>query len=177
LPQSIEFDVRQSCLVNVIFKENNMRNFLKAVSLMMVIVMSGLAYGAERATPDEAMAMVQKTIAAMKANGVEKTIAEINSLSQQFRDRDLYISVMDMKGFLIAHGANKRMQGIDIIDLKDIDGKVYIRQRLDVLKTKDRGWQDYKFVNPVTKQIEQKTMYFQKYGDVVISCGAYKPIQ
>lgn len=154
-----------------------MRTFINAVVLMMVFVMSGLVYGADRATPDEAVAMVQKTVAAMKANGVEKTIAEINSLGAQFRDRDLYISVMDMKGFLIAHGANKRMQGIDIADLKDVDGKAYIRERLEMLKSKDRGWQDYKFVNPVTKQIEQKTMYFQKYGDVVISCGAYKPIQ
>lgn len=31
-------------------------------------------------------------------------------------------------GFLIAYGANKRMRGIDIADLKDIDGKFYVRR-------------------------------------------------
>lgn len=154
-----------------------MRYFLKSIFLLAVLLSSAISLAADRATPDEAMAMVQKAIAAMKANGTEKTIAEINSLSPQFRDRDLYVSVMDMKGFLIAHGANKRMQGIDIADLKDVDGKAYIRERLEMLKVKDRGWQDYKFVNPVTRQIEQKAMYFQKYGDLVISCGVYKPIQ
>ena len=154
-----------------------MRNFLNTLFVAVLVILSGVARAEDRATPDEAVAMVQKAIAAMKENGVQKTIAEINDLSSRFRDRDLYISVMDMKGFLIAHGANKRMQGIDIADLKDVDGKAYVRERLQMLKTKDHGWQDYKFVNPVTKQIEQKAMYFQKYGDLVISCGAYKPIQ
>lgn len=158
-------------------KENDIGNFLKTALAMMLMAISGFANGTDRGTPEEAVAMVQKAIAAMKANGVEKTIADINSLSPQFKNRDLYISVMDMKGFLVAHGANKRMQGIDIVDLKDVDGKAYIRERLDMLKTKDHGWQDYKFLNPVTKQIEQKAMYFRKYGDLVISCGVYKPIQ
>lgn len=153
-----------------------MSNFLKAVFLVVLMALSGLSRGEDRGTPEQAVAMVMKAIASMKSNGVEKTIAEINSLSPQFKDRDLYISVMDMKGFLIAHGANKRMQGIDIADLKDVDGKSYIRERLETLKVKDKGWQDYKFLNPVTKQIEQKSMYFQKHGDLVISCGVYKPI-
>ena len=153
-----------------------MGNFLKGIFVLAFLISSSVSLGADRGTAEEAVAMVQKTIASMKANGAEKTIAEINNLSPQFRDRDLYISVTDMKGFLIAHGANKRMQGIDIIDLKDVDGKSYIRERLAMLKIKDSGWQDYKFVNPVTKQIEQKSMYFQKYGDLVISCGVYKPI-
>lgn len=153
-----------------------MRNLLKTIFLLAFLISSGASLGADRGTAEEAVAMVRKTIASMKANGAEKTITEINSLSPQFRDRDLYISVMDMKGFLIAHGTNKRMQGIDIVDLKDIDGKTYIRERLAMLKVQDSGWQDYKFVNPVNKQIEQKSMYFQKYGDLVISCGVYKPI-
>lgn len=153
-----------------------MRRYLKCLLLFMFLVSSASSRAGERGTPEEAVAMVVKAIAAMKVNGVEKTIAEINSLSPQFRDRDLYISVMDMKGFLVAHGANKRMQGIDITDLKDVDGKAYIRERLEMLKHKNKGWQDYKFVNPVTKQIEQKAMYFQRQGDLVISCGAYKPL-
>ena len=153
-----------------------MRNLLKTIFLLALLTSSGASLCADRGTAEEAVATVQKTVGSMKANGPVKTIAEINKLNPQFRDRDLYISIMDMKGFLVAHGENKRMQGIDIVDLKDVDGKFYIRERLAMLKVKDSGWQDYKFVNPVTKQIEQKSMYFQKYGDWVISCGVYKPI-
>jgi cytochrome c len=42
------------------------------------------------------------------------------------------------------------------------------------VKKNGKGWQDYKFVNPVTKQIEPKAMYFEQYEDVVVNCGIYK---
>lgn len=129
----------------------------------------------DRATPDQAIAMVHRVIADMKASGKDSVIAEINTLSSKYRDRDLYVTVMDMNGKEIAHGANKKMQGISLIDLKDTDGKEYIKERIELVKTKGKGWQDYKFVNPVTKQIEPKSMYFEKFGELIVSCGVYKP--
>lgn len=151
-----------------------MRSLIRSIVAFTYFAIAGMTYAAERGSADEAVAMVQKVIAFMNANGKEKAIAEVNNLQGQFRDRDLYISITDLTGKLLAHGANKRMQGIDIIDLKDVDGRSYVRERFAILKTKDRGWQDYKFLNPVTKSIEQKSMYFQKYGDVVVSCGIYR---
>ena len=37
-----------------------------------------------------------------------------------------------------------------------------------------KGWQEYKFMNPVTKQIEPKAMFLQRYEDVMVGCGIYK---
>lgn len=129
----------------------------------------------EHGTREEAIALVQKTIASIKANGREKTIAEINNVQgTKFRDRDLYITVNDMTAKNLAHGSNPRMQGKDLIDLKDADGKAFMRERLELVKTKGKGWQDYKFVNPVSKQIEDKSMYFEKFEDLIINCGVYK---
>jgi len=79
-----------------------------------------------------------------------------------------------MSGKELAHGSNKKMQGVNLIDLKDTDGKAYIKERIDLVKAKGKGWQDYKFVNPVTKQMEPKSMYFEKFDDLIISCGVYK---
>ncbi|MDP1976487.1 cache domain-containing protein [Undibacterium sp.] len=125
-------------------------------------------------TAAEAVAMVQKVIASIKANGREKTIADVNNLQGPFRDRDLYITINDMNGKNLAHGANAKMQGKDLLDLKDADGKLFVRERMELAKAKGKGWQDYKFVNPVSKQIEQKSMYFEKYEDIIINCGIYK---
>jgi cytochrome c len=134
-----------------------------------------LAYAtAEHTSADEAVAMVQRVIAYIKANGKEKAIAEINNLQGQFRDRDLYVTINDLNMKSLAHGANAKMQGKDLIDLKDADGKFFMRERLDLVKAKSKGWQDYKFVNPVTKQIEQKATYFERYQDIVVNCGIYK---
>jgi cytochrome c len=152
-----------------------MRKLLQLVALAGFIGFSGVAHAAgEHASADEAVAMVQRVIAYIKANGKEKAIAEINNLQGQFRDRDLYVTVNDLNMKSLAHGANAKMQGKDLIDLKDADGKFFMRERLDLVKAKSKGWQDYKFVNPVTKQIEQKSTYFERYQDIVINCGVYK---
>lgn len=132
------------------------------------------AFAEDRGTPEQATAMVHRVIADMKATSKDAVITEINSLSNKYRDRDLYVTVMDMTGKEIAHGSNKKMQGVNLIDMKDSDGKLYIKERLDMVKAKGKGWQDYKFLNPVTKQIEPKSMYFEKFDDVIVSCGVYK---
>ncbi len=131
------------------------------------------AMAEEHGTAKEAVAMVQKTIATMKKNGVEATIAEINKRDGAYKDRDLYITVYDMTGKNLAH-INPRMVGKDMIELKDADGKYFIKERLEIAKTKGSGWQDYKFPNPESKQIEPKSMYLEKYENVIVACGIYK---
>jgi signal transduction histidine kinase len=141
----------------------------------LIFLLSTMAFAqGTNGTSEEAIAMVQKVIASIKANGKEKTLAEINNIQGRFRDRDLYITINDMYGKNLAHGANVKMQGKDLLDLKDADGKLFVRERMELAKSKGKGWQDYKFVNPVSKQIEQKSMYFEKYEDMVINCGIYK---
>ena len=151
----------------------------KLIQLIAAAVLFGFTAAshaaAEHGTADEAVAMVKRVIDYMKANGKEKTIAEVNNVNGQFRDRDLYVTINSLDMVTLAHGANTKMQGKNLIDLKDADGKPFMRERQDIVKAKGKGWQDYKFVNPVTKQIEPKAMYFERYEDVVVNCGIYKP--
>ncbi|CAN7692236.1 cache domain-containing protein [Pseudoduganella sp. LjRoot289] len=133
------------------------------------------ALAAERGTADEAMAMAKKAIAYLKANGREKAFAEINNHAGQFVDRDLYVVVYDLNGKNLAHGQNPRMIGKDLIDIRDADGKSYMRERVELIKTKGKGWQDYKFLDPLTKKIEPKSMYVEKVDDLIVGCGIYKP--
>jgi cytochrome c len=152
-----------------------MRKILQMILLAgsLGLCVAGQA-AAMHGSAEEAVAMVQKVIAYMKANGKAKTIAEVNNLNGQFRDRDLYVTINTLDAVTLAHGANAKMQGKNLIDLKDADGKPFMRERLELVKAKGKGWQDYKFVNPVTKQIEPKAMYFERYEDVIINCGIYK---
>ena len=41
-------------------------------------------------------------------------------------------------------------------------------------KTKGSGWVDYKYLNPETNELEHKTTYLLKVGDLILCCGAYK---
>lgn len=129
---------------------------------------------AEFASADEAQAMVKKGLAFAKANGNEKTYAEITSKQGQFTDRDLYLVVYALDGTVRAHGANEKMVGKNLIDLKDVDGKAFVKERVELGKAKPSFWQDYKFTNPVSKKVEPKSMYCERLDDAVLCGGIYK---
>jgi cytochrome c len=145
-----------------------------AVFVFTVAMFCGVAPAAESGTKDEAVAMVKKAVEFIKANGNEKAFDEISNPSGQFVDRDLYVVVYDMGGKCLAHGANQKMIGRDLLDNKDVDGKEFVKERVEMMKTQASGWQDYKFRNPVTNQIEPKSMYLERTGDVIVGCGVYK---
>ncbi|MBP6644509.1 MAG: cache domain-containing protein [Burkholderiaceae bacterium] len=118
--------------------------------------------------------MVKKGVAFIKANGKDKGYSEITSKTSQFKDRDLYLVVYALDGVVRAHGANDKMVGKNVIELKDVDGKAFVKERVEMAKTKANFWQDYKFTNPETKKIEPKTMYCEKLEDTVVCGGVYK---
>ena len=141
---------------------------------IVVLSMAALTWGAEVWTAAEAEALVKKAVAFIKANGQDKAFAEFGNPKGPFVDRDLYITVYDMNGKCLAHGANPKMVGKDLIGLKDPDGKAFVKERVEMAKSKDKFWQDYKFTNPLTKKIEPKAMYVEKAGDLLVACGIYK---
>ena len=134
----------------------------------------GVASAAERGTADEASALVKKGIAFLKANGPEKSYAAFNDPAGQFVDRDLYLFVFDMSGKTLAHGANKKLIDKNLIELKDANGKAFIKEFIEVANTKGKGWVDYKFKNPSSGKVEAKTTYIYLVGDVTLEAGIYK---
>jgi cytochrome c len=125
------------------------------------------------ASKKEAEAMVGKTVAALKANRT-KTLDEITAKDSKYVDRDLYATVYDMTGKVMAHGANNKMVGKDLIELKDPDGKEFVKERVELAKSKGKFWQEYKFTDPESKKVLPKEAYCEKVDDLVVCAGVYK---
>ena len=153
-----------------------MKKFAMVVLTVLVVfglAGSGMAAG-KHGTAAEAEAMVKKAIAMAKAKGDEATFAEINNPKGQFTSGDLYVFVYDLNGKVMAHGQNPKMIGKELIDMKDADGKAFVKERVEIAKAKGSGWQDYKFTDPLTKQIEHKRAYVERHGDLIFGSGIYK---
>jgi signal transduction histidine kinase len=142
--------------------------------LAVTLVLAAAGAEAGNATADEATAMVKKGVAFIKAEGTEKAYAEISNKQGRFVDRDLYLVVYQLDGTVLAHGANDKMVGKNLIDLKDIDGKAFVKERVELAQTKSSFWQDYKFTDPVTKKVEPKTTYCERLDGSVVCGGIYK---
>lgn len=147
-----------------------MKKLLIAILVNFLLVSFAFAGG----TAKEAQTLVEKGMAYIKANGKEKAFAEFTDTKGKFIDRDLYIFVVDFKGLTLAHGGNPKLVGKDMSELKDSDGKFFIKAFIELAKTKGSGWVDYKWQNPVTKNIEPKSTYLQRYEDYFLGCGIYK---
>lgn len=135
------------------------------------------AIAEEKGTSAEATALVKKVIAYYKANGKEKTFAAINSQNPDFKYKDLYIfGALVKEGHpLDAHGANPKMVGKDMTLLKDAEGFPFAKKIIEIAQSKEgKGWVDYKWPNPVSKAIEQKSTYVERVDDTYFACGIYK---
>ncbi|WP_425261391.1 cache domain-containing protein [Rubrivivax sp. RP6-9] len=152
----------------------NTTHTLRAAALAVLAATCLVAQASTNATADEATAMVKKGVAFVKANGKDKAYAAFNDKAGGFTDRDLYLVVYGLDGVVRAHGANAKMIGKNLIELKDIDGKAFVKERVDLAQSKGTFWQDYKFTNPTTKKIEPKRMYCEKLDDTVLCGGIYK---
>jgi cytochrome c len=130
----------------------------------------------QRVTPKEAEAMVRKGVTSLKTGPRDKVLADISDPKGPYVDRELYLTVYKMDGTALAHGANAKFVGKNMIELRDADGKEHIRERMELAKTKSTFWQDFRFINPVNKKIEPKQMYCEKAAELVVCGGIYKPV-
>ena len=100
--------------------------------------------------------------------------ATLEKTTKAFHDRDLYPFIYDMSGRCVAHGARPALIGKNLIDLKDQDGKYLIRELIEIAKGPGSGWVDYKWPNPLTNKIEDKSSYVEKMGDYFVGVGVYR---
>ena len=152
-----------------------MTRFLAAFVLAACVAMPAAAAEPERTTPEQAQALVKAAIDHYKKAGAQKALADFaDKTNPTWVKGDRYVNAYDLDGKCLAH-VNEKTIGKNMIDLRDVDGKYLIKERLDRARVEGHGWQDYKFFNPATKKVEPKHMYFEKYENVVFAAGAYQP--
>lgn len=146
---------------------------MKLLLIACGLMLSQVALAEDFATPKEAEAIVSKAVAHIKKAGAEQAYKDFTD-SKEWKDRDLYVVVYGLNGVVKAHGQNPKMVDKDLIDLKDPDGKPFVKERVELAKSKGKFWQDYKFTDPVTKKVLPKQMYCERNGETAVCAGVYK---
>jgi cytochrome c len=122
----------------------------------------------------EAIRLVKQAITYLNTHGKEQVLQAINTPGGPFRLHDLYVTVLDIHGKGLAHGADPEMAGRNALEQCDVEGKTFIRERIAIAKSQGFGWQQYKYSNPAKGgAIESKAMYLERVGDWIFACGIY----
>src|SRR5665213_3519629 len=101
----------------------NRRIVLVGASVMAFGLFAG-AFGAEQyATAKDAEAMVAKAVKYIETAGPDTAYADFTGKKPGWVDGDLYVVVYDFNGKVLAHGANSKLVGKDMLDVKDANGK------------------------------------------------------
>ena len=124
--------------------------------------------------PADAIAMVEKGQSYLQKNGKEALIKEVNNKNPEFIKGDIYLVIRSIDGINLAHPFNPKLVGKNMLELGDADGKLFRKEIVELAKTKGKGWVDYRFNNPVSKDVENKSTYIFRSGDVILEAGIYK---
>lgn len=156
-----------------------MRRAIFVISTLLLLITINVSASSsvyEKGTRETAKTTAASAARYFTSNGVEEGIKAIHKNSGEYRDGAIYIFLYNYKtGVMEGHGANKSLVGKNLMNMKDADGKMFFHEMTDIIKTKGEGWVEYKWPNPVSKKIEQKSTYIIKINDtLLIGCGYYK---
>jgi cytochrome c len=151
-----------------------MKKLWIGVTLVAFLVV-GMGLTALAATEEEAKALAIAAAEFVKANGKEKGVAEIGNPQGQFVKGDIYVVIQDFSGVNLANPMSPKMAGMNHLEMKDLDGKYFIKEMIEIAKTKGSGWSEYRWTNPANKKIQLKKSWVQRVEgtDMYVLCGVY----
>lgn len=146
--------------------------------LVFVVMASALgvsiAVAANRATPDEARAMLDKAVRHYADVGRKQALADFTSGKAPFKDRDLYVVCVSSDHKIAANGGFPAFVGTSADALKDADGHPLGKALWDAATKQKSGSIEYPMVNPMTRKVERKTTFYDRLeDDLLCGVGAY----
>ena len=148
---------------------------MNIINTVVILLFSCIcSFASAEDNPADAIKMTDKGLAYIQKNGKEALIKEINEKNPEFIQGDIYLYVRSIDGPILAHPVNQKLIGKNMLNLPDAKGKLYRKDIVELAKNKGKGWVDYQYNNPVTKQIESKTTYIVRHGDIILEAGIYK---
>jgi signal transduction histidine kinase len=133
---------------------------LMFTGLMVVCFAMAVSAQDKVAKPAEAKELVKKMIDYAKAHGCEQTIKEINSGSAFKIYKNVFASASTLDGISLAHAKVPALVGKNIMDIKDADGKPFVRLSLERRKKNltEMLTHEYKWMDTKTNKVETRTM-------------------
>jgi len=151
----------------------------KTLTWMLAAVAAfGLVAGLQaqgRGNREEAQSMCDAAYKHIEKVGAKQAYKDFTTDKLNWTKKDLYVMVYDGNGVVVAHGANVKLVGRDMLNTKDANG-VPIVIGLLALAAKGGGWFNYDWPDPITKTILAKSTYArsQPSGEGFIGVGIYK---
>ena len=125
------------------------------------------------------VSLVRLAVSEIQRNGPSVAARKFNQRNGGFHQRDLFIVMSDMRGFLLAHGGEAALIGTDTYELTDAKGYAYVKQAVQLATNPGSGWLSYEVRNPATGRPSIKNTYVERVPgtDYWVCCGIFSAIR
>jgi methyl-accepting chemotaxis protein len=125
-------------------------------------------------TADEARRLVEQAHTVAQRDGLPALLAQCNTASSLFADRDLYVFVLDRQGTYKACAGQPAKVGVTLSQAIGGDGSGMLRD-IWARASAGSGWVDYSVSHPITGARSEKTSFVMQIDpNHVLGCGVYK---
>jgi signal transduction histidine kinase len=136
-----------------------------------VLSTAAFAQTAEYGTAEEARAMLEKAVAAVKSDKA-KALDLFNKGEGGFKDRDLYVFCANaFDGIETAHPTHK---GVKLTDVKDVNGFAAGREMMRTATEGKISEIAYLWPRPSSEMPVHKITFFTKSDDQICGVGYYR---
>ena len=93
-----------------------------------------------------------------------------------FKHLDGYFYITNMQGTMLMHPIDSSLIGKNLLSLKDVKGKMFIKEAIRILETKNQDEHEYYWRKGNSKKIVKKYVSIKKFAalDIFISTGRYE---
>lgn len=127
-------------------------------------------------TVDMVIAKVNEACKVLESEG-SAAFPKFKGKGSSFIFAGTYIWINDMDGIMVMHPIKYKMDGQDLNNIKDANGKRLFVEFIEVCKAKGSGWVDYMWPKPGEKAPSQKVSYVKKAlidgKEMVVGSGIY----
>jgi signal transduction histidine kinase len=120
--------------------------------------------------------MVNDAVAQIEKSG-EKAFEELRDPKTQFLYKDTYVFVIGDDGTDLVHPGFPTLEGRNILEFKDDEGKYPIKEMMEKVKSRGAAWVDYMWPKPGESVSSTKSSYVKsaEYGGkrYIVGSGVY----
>lgn len=129
---------------------------------------------AESSAAEQAKAMVARALEYMGEHGTSALLEKVNADAPEFHEGELYVFVLDNAGTIMAHPIDPSWVGMDDQTARDGDGNAFLaRMAAAAAENPDGSWFGYRWPNPVTGEVSDKSSWIVMQDDHVVGVGIY----
>jgi len=145
--------------------------FLSASAMLFLLWTAG--HTAESEKERQLATLVDQAVQLIHTEG-DSAFKRFGTRGTMWREGDTYIFVGDTEGNILFNGGDRSLEGQNLLDSKDANGKLFIQAFIDTVTTQGSGWVDYMWPKPGRATPARKMSYLReaKLGEKTLFVGA-----